>query len=432
MFNNIILLTTCLLLFVVNSAPAELNALSRPIELVNEESHTYLEMTTKRAIETRRISEVDRLSTERGTQFEEELAREIALHAPDYTVDDSHQSNINYFIESNFGINPTNIYCVAPDRIKTREFVFVDEENGIVVKVFPQIPQHYFKIIHELSGHEAFKELNIQQLNVVNFEALGKYTFDGSEYLLLGMSFAKGKEIREYLDEIYYAENPVEKLAAIEQAKRILRKLGEVIGEVHLKAAVKVTVTDEHKNAVVNHYHQAIDQAIEKYKSEEGGNSEDLIKYFNQILAQYELENVYFSIFHGDAHLANFLYDNGSDQLTIIDSVKAHLSIDPESCPISDNYVHDCVKIEEAIIKQILLHESNDLLIQELFEAFHHGYDERAAAIVNPSSLNLDRSYNFLNRLVSSLKWKNEKDQAEREYRLRTYDYYKKYFCMED
>ena len=423
---NINAFAICLFLFALQLGISDIQAIRPPITLVSEVGHTYLVSSTRKAIETRRLNEMDRLSKDRGTQEEEELAREIALHASDYTAGETHESSIKNFVESNFGMSPRNLYCVAPNRIGKREFVFIDKEIGIVVKIFPQIPKHYFKIIHELSGHVAFEELNIPQMNMANFLALGKYSLNGTEYLLLGMSFAQGKEIKEYFNEIYSSKDLTAKQEAIDQVKRILRKLGQVIGEIHVSAAVKVTPSIEHKHAVMDFYIQAISKAIDKYKNNEGEHSDELIDYFNQVIAQYDLKDVYFSIFHGDAHLANFLFDKESDGITIIDSVKAHLSIDSKGSPISDNHVHDCVKIEEAIAKQIVSYESNDLLIQELVEAFHQGYDEKAAAIINPSSLLLDKSYHSLRKLVSSMKWKHEEDTNKREAQLRSYDYFKK------
>lgn len=405
---------------------SEINAAAPHVELVSEADHNYLEMSAKKAVGTRRLSEIDRLSKARGTLEEEQLAKEITLNAFDYTTGETHEDSIKKFIKINFGIDSTKIYCVAPERINKREFVFIDKEHGIVVKVFPQIPKKAFKIIHELSGHSAFEAINVCQGKLASFLALGKYTYNNTEFLLLAMTYVDGKEIRKYIYEIFAALDQAARQAAIDRARHILMRLGQVIGEIHLAAAVKAAPSMEHKQAVINYYTTAIHKAIEKCHNEDGISNEELISYFNHLLDEYDLAGVHFSIYHGDAHLANFLYDNETDQIAIVDSVRAHLSIDPARFPISDYYVHDSVKIKESIVKQILSFENNFPLIQELIEAFQQGYDERAHTILNPASLKLEQSYNILKKFASSSKWKEETDLKKREIEWRINEYYEK------
>lgn len=424
LLNKIKILNIFIFFIICQAANLDLNAAKPPTTLVSEIGQQQLETATQKAIQTRRLNEIDRLSKERGSPEEDELARQIAALATDYTTGETHESSIKNFIEKNFGFVSNNLYCVAPERIKTREFVFIDKENGVVVKVFPQIPKHYFKIIHELSGYQAFESLHLETIDLVKFFALGKYQLNGIEYILLAMSYAEGQEIRKCIEDIYKAPDPVARQEAIHSTKEILRKLGSAVGNLHFMGSIEILLSDGYMEAVTAHRSDEIQKSLNEYQERGGVHSEELKAYFDQLLAQYSFQDVFFSIFHGDAHLANFLYDKDSDRITVIDSVKAHLTVDPNGLPISDNFVHDSVKIDEAIVKQILSHENNEELIQELIDAFHQGYDEKAVSIINPSSYALDKSSQMLKRLASSLK--QEEDPNKQEYRQRSFEYYEK------
>lgn len=409
---------------ICQAASLDLIAARQPTTLVSGIGQEQLETATQKAVQTRRLSEIDRLSKERGDPEEEELARQIAAGTTDYTAGETHESSIKNFIENSFGFVSNNLYCVAPERIKTREFVFIDKENGVAVKVFPQTPKHYFKIIHELSGHQALESLHLKTIDLVKFFALGKYQFNGIEYLLLAMSYAEGQEIRKYIENIYKAQDPAARQEAIHSTKEILRKLGSCVGDLHFMGSIEMLLPDGYMEAVTVHRRDEIQKSLTEYQERGGVHGEELKIYFDQLLAQYSFQAVVFSIFHGDAHLANFLYDEDSDRITVIDSVKAHLTADPNGLPISDNFVHDSVKIDEAIVKQILSHENNEELIKELIDAFHKGYDEKVVSIINPSSYALDKSFQMLKRLASSLK--QEEDASKQEYRQRSFEYYEK------
>ncbi|MBA3816061.1 MAG: hypothetical protein H0X29_06000 [Parachlamydiaceae bacterium] len=424
LLNKFKLLNILLFLIVFQITSFELYANKPSITFESEIRQQGLNIAIQKAIQTRRLSEMDRLSKERGSIEEEELAHEIAEYTADYTADETHESSIRNFIEKNFGFSSNDLYCVAPERITKREFVIIDKENALVVKVFPQIPKHYFKIVHELSGHEAFEGLHIKSINLVNFLALGKYSLNGVEYILLGMSYAKGQEIRNYIEEIYDSKDLIIKQKAIHSAKEILQKLGGALGDIHLKGAIRIALPEGYLEAFKVRYSKDVHNFLTEYQERGGEHREKLQIYFENLLSQYNLQTAIFSIFHGDAHLANFLYDKDNDCITVVDSVKSHLSVDSSGLPISNNYVHDIVKIENAIVRKILSHEVNDELINELIEAFHQGYDEKTASLINPLSLNLDKSLLMLKHLASSLKQGG--DENKKEYLQRSLEYYEK------
>lgn len=400
------------------------------VVISQEATHCYapeiqcdlLTSSIQKAIRTRRSSEIDRLSKERGSSEENQLAHEMTSIVPDYSYQNKHEESIWDFIAFNTGVAPT-LFCVAPNRMKTREFVFFDRNNRLAIKVFPQIPEHYFKIVHELSGHEAFKNLGLEKSKIVEFSMLGKYRVDGIDYLMLGMSLAEGVEARKIIEQIYLNQEQ-DKLDSINQAKIMLRRLGEAIAEVHVKNAIKTEPSDTHKEAVQNFYSSEYHKLMESQELSDK-QKEILAQKFQELVSQYGIGPVYFAAYHGDAHLGNFLYEPFSECISIIDSVKAHLTVDQNGQPLSEHFVNDVVKIEKAIAKEILYYEGNNELIAELIAAFREGYDENAVEIWNASHYDLDRFYTFLRKLISaSEKLKTEQDPKEKEILQRIHDYY--------
>lgn len=422
--NNIINISLFLVLITSQAVGLDSAAHTPATTIEREIGQQQLSTTIQKAVGLRRLTEMDRLSKERGSHEENRLAHEINLHAVDYTTSNSHESSIKSFIERNFGVTSNNLYCVDPERITTREFVFIDKENRVVIKVYPQIPEHYFKIVHELSGYKAFLDLRLKSIDLVNFLSLGKYTLQGIDYIILGMSYSDGQEIRKYIDKIFDTQDPELRRKSIELTKEILQKLGGAVGDIHATGALSIAIPEGYIETVKLQYENDINITLNQYEERGGQYRAELETYFEKLLASYNFQTTIFSLYHGDAHLGNFLYDTDSDRITVIDSVKAHLTVDPTGLPISDKFVHDSIKIDESIAKQILSHEYNESLIHELIGAFHQGYDEKAASLLNPITFELDKSLQMLKRLASALM--QEQDPVKQEYRQRSFEYYEK------
>ena len=173
-----------------------------------------------------------------------------------------------------------------------------------------------------------------------------------------------------------------------------------------------------------------IESHLEKYRSDWGSYYDDLKNLFSYIVEQYDAEKIYFAIHHGDAHLDNFLYDKGTDRITVIDTPRAHLALDQSGNPISASYVHDVARMEDDIAKWVLYTEYNEELIQELIEAFHQGYDPIAGELISPSQLDLDRAYTVMTRWRSTLDWEKEKDPVKQEIKQRIYMRCQAYFML--
>src|SRR5690349_11893084 len=103
LLNRIKILIIFVFLVASQTLSFNVNASRPSVASVSEIGQQDLEITINRAIQTRRISEIDRLSKERGSQEEDELAHEITANMADYTSGETHESSIKNFIEKNFG-----------------------------------------------------------------------------------------------------------------------------------------------------------------------------------------------------------------------------------------------------------------------------------------------------------------------------------------
>lgn len=393
-----------------------------------ETSSTFLNLSVQKAVETRRVSEMDRVSKERGTQIENDLALEFGQAAPDFSSGDTHESNIINFIRMNYHQAPENYYFVDSTRVGKREFVFIDNDHKIVIKIFPlnKSKNQFFKIVHELSGNDALKKLNPSKFDLVNFTSLTKYTLNGTDYLMLDMPLKKGKEVRKFFALIDQATDATQKREAIDFMKKMLKNLGESLASLHDQSAIQVIPSEDYHQAIVGEYKKFFQNELFIYEERGGLESDLLQKRFDSLIAKYDRGSRLFSYYHGDAHLGNFLYDPESGNITIIDSVKGHLSVDPLGNPISDNQVQDIVKIEQSIMKEVLTYNVSEDIVQELVDAFHEGYEVEACGFIDSSHLEIERFTKALKLLNSSMSWKSKEDPIQREAYLRRYILLKK------
>ena len=345
----------------------------------------------------------------------------------DYTKNNSLEDSIRNFLESVMNLLIHNLNCVNSARIDIKESVFIDHKLGVVVKVFPRREENFYKALREISGNEAIRNMQLQSGDTVALLAMGKCTVNGKDNLMLAMTLAPGREIRKFLEDIFSAKD---RAAAIKECKKILVLLGRTIGELHRKNAVPLDHTSKFALAVPAFIEINIKNHLEKYRSNWELYYEDLRDLFAFLIKNYDANGTYLTIHHGDAHLDNFLFDQDTERIAVIDTPRIHLAVDPAGKPICTAYIHDIARAEDDIAKWVLYSEYNELLIQELIDAFHQGYDPIAGDLITPSQLDLDRAYTLMTRWRSVLDWENEKDPAEREIKQRIFARCQTYFVL--
>lgn len=397
------------------------------------EQQSLLTSITKKTIELRYHTEIERIlldnshgnKLERSSEIEKQLYNEIVDRAPDFTMGTSHIDSIAHFLQSQLGASPEQLQIVDENRVTRREFVILDKKNKLVVKVFPMIPGSEFKLIHEISGNAAFRSLNLEQSKTVKFLAIGKYTYEQSPYIMLAMELAEGDTIKKSLVKNWnqYLEEQDEQ--ALASSKDLLYKLGQSIGEVHLKGSKIAPLNYEYQFAVKEYYKKLIDDQLLQYEQNGGEHTFLFRELFTQLLERYGSSTQYFAPYHGDAHLENFLYDPLTNTITIIDSVRAHVSVDSENLPLSDKFYMDICRLESSLIKNLLKLTNHAFMIEQLSPSLIEGWRSVTEGIIDTSRYDLEHYYTALTKMAPAVKWEqipNLEERAVAKARLEFYE----------
>ena len=419
---NKLLLKGCVLTVSTVSFPVASSVLPIPIAVTVPLQQTSLdEPLLLMAINSRPTDPVEALtSISKARGIEMEACRVLWEHMLDYTFGGSLEGSIQNFLGSLLKGPCGPLECVDPKRMHLTESVFIAKDSDLVVKVFPQSDEH--KIVRELSGMAALRNLQLHEGQVVEFLAMGSCTVDNQKSLLLAMKRIPGKEIKNYVDDLLASSN---REASLSKCRRIFVQLGRVLAEMHSKRMIQVS---QQPNPTFEDLKSKIETHLQKYRRLGGSDPERLKAFFENLIHQYDAETFFLCVFHGDAHLQNFIYDEFKDKITILDTARCHLSLDPQDRPLTAGYIHDVARLEDDIAKWILHKEYNEELIQELIMAVHEGYGQIAKDLLVPSQVALDRAYTLLTRWNSTLNWRNEENPETREQKQRIEERYRGFF----
>jgi hypothetical protein len=315
--------------------------------------------------------------------------------AEDFTDGNDLELSIINFLESSTGEKVDGLYCVDPTRPSNRELVYLTKNYA--VKVFGE--ERFNRIPPELSGQDLVKKLNLYEGKTVEFITIGKCEIYGQKKLLLLMQRAPGETIKDSLDSIFTSSNP---LSALNECKSILTQLGRFLGEIHSSTAVTyrgdtpglLEVTREKLKL-------QIEMHLEAYKKSGGEDFDAIHDFFDKTLALYDTHTFHLTLSHGDAHLANFIFDSSEHSMTLIDTPWVPYSVNDHDQPLFASFAKDVGRVEVEIATCVLNHAINEEYISELQEAFRKGYREKAQKLVNPSQMFAEKACIILDRLNS-------------------------------
>jgi hypothetical protein len=350
---------------------------------------------------------------------EKEAGKVIWESATDYTEENNLSRSVQKFIEGHLQISG------SLESMK-KNSIFIDRAQHVVVKVFPKKDDSFHHFIREVSSNQFLSHLDLQNGKKIDFLGAGKCTVNGIDHLLILMQLASGIEIKRIIDQIFNSSD--DKSLSIQKCKKVLSNLGKFIGEIHSKSALKLNSSEDSLKTTLDYTKQKIYKYLDAYQKKGGFEYEKIEHVLNQRIQNYSKDTLYLASSHGDAHLENYLYDEETDTITIIDTERMHLSIDSNNLPLTGEYIHDVARVEDDIAKWVLHHEANEALIQELIVAFHEGYDKEAGPLYIPSQFSLEQAFTLLTRLKSVVDWHEETNEENREIKKRIHDRYLSFF----
>lgn len=326
-----------------------------------------------------------------GARPEEiELAQRLLEHVPDCTSS-SLTDSIALLVQELAGTYPKQLEVLKPG------IVFASRPQKIVVKVFPlKGKEGHYRFVREISGQKALADLDLSSGKVVEILGAGKCLLNGETCFLLAMRLMPGEEIRKSLDAIFISDDRED---ALTNCQHILRRLGETLAEIHTAKAVTFTVSPELASFARRDIAAKIDKYYTRYVQNGGVFASELAALFEQKLAEPGT-TLTVAAGHGDTHLMNFLYDPATGKIVVLDTTRAHLTLDPEGAPLGPVHIHDVTRTLYDIVKAVLYHEENYPLIETLTDAFNAGYLSKAPHLISPSDLDLGLSVMFLSHLA--------------------------------
>ena len=344
--------------------------------------------------------------------------RQLLEVIPEYSGPDL-QRSIAAFIKELCGEESTELESLKNDT------VFTSRSQKVVVKVF--IPKNgeddLYKFVWELSGHKMFEELELQKGKLVTILGVGKCTLEGKHLFLLAMQLAPGIEIKKYIDAIFIKEN---RHNALTHCQHVLHQLGEVFAEVHNRKKVNFRTSQELVAYANKGTLERVRSYFEKYRQNGGEHVVELQSLFAQKLAEAYSTILTVAAGHGDSHLKNFLHDPVTNQITIIDTSRAHNWTDPQGAPLYPTHLQDVARTIDDIAKWVLHHADDRAVIADLTSSFKAGYFNNCS-LISPAELDLAVSLCFLSRLKSAVAWPQDPDPASQPIKKRIHDYYLAY-----
>lgn len=349
-------------------------------------------------------------------QEEIEASEQLLALVPDYTAENL-SGSIACFIEALCGSPPETLEELKTDK------VYASRSQKVVVKVYAPKGEGrgLYQFVREISGQKALEDLELTSGSVVKILSAGKCTLYGQDHFLLALSLAPGKEVKQFINPIF---TDSDKESAIAQCQKVLHRLGEVLAEMHLRKAVTFNTSPELAAYARREIALSIHKSLREYKKNGGILVEKIRRVFEEKLAQTQPDRLTVAQGHGDSHLNNFLYDPATDQITIIDTSRAHVWVDPQGAPLHPIHVRDVARTIDDIAKWVLHIAYDPVIIEGLTSSFKAGYFEKAPDLISPAELDLKVSYLFLERLKSAILWENELSKASQQVKKRIYDYY--------
>ena len=293
---------------------------------------------------------------------------------------------------------------------------FINDQNSqlsYIVKAFgsPRLLSSQF--MPEISALDHIKELALPSVIPIEPLAMAIYSGQDGEWGLLLESAPKGKRIDRYIFAV--SQKPLgssERVDSLETAKKALYCMGKSLAQLHAKKSSqaaplpsKIFLSNEERLIHLMHDRHIVEDLKSHFAIA------DFIDYVKGVCQEVLHETVFYSHFHGDAHLRNMFYEEGSDRSCFTNIAKMHRSINIQGEPLFEGTL-DLSRASESLHKESLLFltkEEIEILQQNLF----YGYEREAGCLPDKSLLLFYRTHLKLERLISNSRYFEKLDPSE-------------------
>lgn len=364
-----------------------------------------------------------RLDPDLPPKLEEQRAKnileEVYAKLPHHDSAQSLENAVHAFVTDVFETDFTVIDARQTDLSgKSHDAVFmVQDSNGelcYIVKAFLNPHDLTSKFLPEISALDLIKQLAMPNVVPVEPIAGACYSDGKQEWGLLLESVAKGWRIDQYVYNLAKpGSSPQERTLCLQAAEKAFQRMGQGLAELHRTKsahtgsipAISIAKYDDKLNQIL------ADPFICEQLSQFVVLS-DFVKYIKNIKDEALQVPLFYSYWHGDAHLGNMFYDEVADAFSFIDVAKMHQSIDIDGRPLLDG-TQDLLRAEENLLR-ISLGLLTEEEVDRLLDVFYQAYESQAGQLLDKRLIVFYKTYLKLGRLISYSRYVGEQDPTKR------------------
>lgn len=295
-------------------------------------------------------------------------------------------------------------------------FLAYDEAGNLcyVVKAFRNPSDLSSKFLPEISALDLIDQLALPGVAPVRPIAFAVYSQENDEWGLLLETAAKGQRLDQYVYQLG-ALQPAskERLDFLAVCQNAFRKLGEGFAKLHARKSTRPNYLPQQD---LEKYDQKLSQILDspfiKDALQKRFPIDQFVRYTENIKARASHFPIYYSYWHGDAHMGNMFYDQQKEAIYFIDVAKMHQSISIQGEPLLSGTM-DLIRVEENLRRKAIGHLREDEL-QSLVHTFYNAYEQSSGERIEGPVLLFDRTSKKLGRLIEYSRYVHQTDPIKR------------------
>ena len=324
-----------------------------------------------------------------------DIAQQIEDMLPDYTKNNTFPETIINFLDKTLGLKVTEkqiqqVPAGIAGGFSGNLIFFINDKNKkpfLVVKVFkdPYNMKSFGGFIMEASAFDIVAKLPNKELKTIFIKSIGKCTIDTKDFAIMALSLAPGTNLYDYISQILQSSHHSAK--RIETLNKGIYQLGRALAELNAAhIGPKSALHPTFKKYILDAYKRMLKRL---QKNNHGINVSRFKTCFKTLLDNVEKQGVVRSFAYGDAHLGNFLYEEKTKTISMIDLASLHLSANRNGNPISTAALDYTRMLDSLGIYGLTDEEYYTLKI-----AFHDGYVSNNGMIPSSAEMNFFQLFN--------------------------------------
>lgn len=362
------------------------------------------------------------LSPEKENLRQQTILEQVYSSLTKYDAHSSLENAVQAFLENELSVSKYDYTIINANLTdiggKSHDPVFLirnlNKHVCYIVKAFRNPRELSSKFLSEISALDFIQQLSMPGIVAINPIAFAIYSNQGEEWGLLLETAAKGQRIDQFVYRLGdFAPNSREREAFFEICEKVFRRMAESFAALHARKSSRSFFIPMQNIEKYNHkLSEVLENPFIIREIVKHFPLDIFIQYVEKIKTDAINVPIFYSYWHGDAHLGNMFYDDSEDIFYFIDVAKLHHSISIKGEPLLDRTM-DLVRIEENLRRKAigLLSESE---VEKLLKSFFEAYEQHCSQGISQPIFLFDKTYKKLGRLVAYARYVEEENPFQR------------------